>query len=205
MEPPGSPPFNLNIAVDTLLKNEFDVYRGKKQPHPLMIKYKIDAIPFTHPDLDIWRANFKGLQYLCPETNFIFTGAIDDVWQSPNGDLIVVDYKATSKKGEITLEDEWKICYKRQMEMYQWLLCRNGFKVSNTGYFVYCNGLNKADQFADCLKFKTVVLPYTGDDTWVERIIRKAYQCLQSAVIPPRAKDCEFCDYRREAAALEKR
>ena len=29
-------PFNLNSAVDELLKNEFDGYREKKQPHPYM-------------------------------------------------------------------------------------------------------------------------------------------------------------------------
>ncbi len=204
VEPPGSPPFNLNIAVDALLKKEFDGYRDTKRPHPLMLQYKIDAIPFPHTDLDIWRSNFKGLQYQCPGTNLIFTGAIDDVWEAPNGDLIVVDYKATSKTGEITLEDEWKVAYKRQMEMYQWLFRRNGFKVSKTGYFVYCNGINDADEFVDCLKFKTVVLPYEGDDSWVEGVILKAYQCLQLKDIPAGSADCEYCDYRREAAALEK-
>jgi ATP-dependent exoDNAse (exonuclease V) beta subunit len=65
---------------------------------------------------------------------------VDDLWQSPNGEIIVVDYKSTSKDGEVGLDAEWQGGYKRQMEIYQWLLRSNGFNVSNTGYFVYCNG-----------------------------------------------------------------
>jgi 2-isopropylmalate synthase len=36
------------------------------------------------------------------------------------------------------LDQEWQDSYKRQMDVYQWLLRQNGLKVSNTGYFVYC-------------------------------------------------------------------
>ncbi len=32
---PGMPPFLLNTSTDTLLKKDFDQYRGKG-PHPLM-------------------------------------------------------------------------------------------------------------------------------------------------------------------------
>ena len=59
--PPGYP-FTLNVAVDTLLKKEFDIHRAKKKAHPLMEQYKIDAVPFQHKELNIWRDNFKGIQ-----------------------------------------------------------------------------------------------------------------------------------------------
>ena len=36
-QPPGFP-FNLNSAVDNLLKNEFDYYRSIKKPHPYIEK-----------------------------------------------------------------------------------------------------------------------------------------------------------------------
>ena len=54
----SGPPFNLNIAVDALLKNEFDSYRKQKKPHPLMESINIYAIPFQHESLDKWRHNF---------------------------------------------------------------------------------------------------------------------------------------------------
>ncbi len=134
--PPGFP-FNLNTAVDVLLKREFDIHRAKRSRHPLMHAYGIDAVPYDHPEIDAWRENFKGVQYRHESTGFLITGAVDDVWVDPKGDLIVVDYKSTSKDEAIeALDQEWHDGYKRQMEVYQWLLRRLGFRVSPTGYFV---------------------------------------------------------------------
>ena len=140
--PPGFP-FTLNSAVDTLLKQEFDFYRANKTKHPLIEKYNIDAIPALHKDLNSWRHNFTGVQFLHKPTNLLITGAIDDLWQNSIGEFIVVDYKATAKNETIIeLNKDWQKGYKRQMEIYQWLIRQNGYKVSNTGYFVYCNGLS---------------------------------------------------------------
>ena len=86
---PPSLPFTLNIAVDNLCKNEFDHYRKIQEPHPLFIEHKIDAIPFKHKDIDVWRSNFKGIRYKSIEQNYDFGGAIDDVWQKKNGELII--------------------------------------------------------------------------------------------------------------------
>ncbi|MBD3329894.1 hypothetical protein GF354_00005, partial [Candidatus Peregrinibacteria bacterium] len=133
--PPGYP-FSLNSAVDALLKKEFDTHRAAQSAHPLMDAYGIDAVPFEHEKIDEWRENFKGVQFLHETINFIITGAVDDVWINPQKELIVVDYKATAVNKEVTLEDEWKDGYKRQMEVYQWLLRQNGFTVNDTGYFV---------------------------------------------------------------------
>ena len=52
---PKTFPFNLNNAVDELLKNEFDTYRAKGEAHPLILENKIEAIPYNHPDIDEWR------------------------------------------------------------------------------------------------------------------------------------------------------
>ena len=38
-----------------------------------------------------------------------------------------------------TLDKEWQNGYKRQMEFYQWLLRKNGFKVSNIGRLFLLN------------------------------------------------------------------
>jgi hypothetical protein len=45
--------------------------------------------------------------------------------------------------------------YKRQLEVYQWLLRQNGLDVSDTGYFVYTNARIDLDGFNDRLEFKT--------------------------------------------------
>lgn len=202
---PSMPPFNLNTAVDTLLKKEFDIHRAKKSQHPLMKAYGIDAVPFAHAKLDEWRENFVGVQFLHEPTNFLVTGAIDDVWVSPKQELIVVDYKATSKDSEVTIDAPWQISYKRQLEVYQWLLRKNGFLVSDTGYFVYCNGTTDREAFDGRLEFVVTVLPYTGDDAWVEKTLLDARRTLELDQLPAITPNCEYCHYRSAAQKFEAR
>lgn len=192
---PDMPAFTLNKAVDTLLKKEFDIYRAKGEAHPLMKKYGVDAIPFAHTDMEKWRENFVGVQYHHKPTNFMVFGAVDDVWINKKGELIVVDYKATSTTKEISLEDEYKQGYKRQMEVYQWLLRRNGFGVSDTGYFVYVNGRDDRAAFDAKLEFDVQLIAYTGSDAWVEKAVIGAHKILNMTKIPETGARCEYCPY----------
>jgi RecB family exonuclease len=204
---PSSPPFRINSAIDELFKKEFDEHRADGTPHPLMTDAQIEAVPFAHTDLDKWRANFTGVQALHTATNLLVTGAIDDVWVDNHGQLLVVDYKATAKAGEVTIDADWQISYKRQLEVYQWLLRQNGFAVSDTGYFVYTNGRLDMDGFHDRVEFRTKVIPYTGSDAWVEPMLSKVKACLESADMPPIGEaamggPCEFCSYARARTEL---
>lgn len=192
--PPGFP-FSLNSAVDKLLKKEFDIHRAEHTTHPLMKAYGLDAIPFEHPKMNEWRENFKGITYLDPDTNLLITGAVDDVWIKSNGELIIVDYKSTSKESEVNLDAQWQDGYKRQMEIYQWLFRKNGFTVSDTGYFVYCNGKTDKEAFDAKLEFDIKLLPYTGKTDWIEPTIKNIYECLNSEIIPRAADDCDYCNY----------
>jgi len=202
--PPGFP-FNLNLAVDTLLKLEFDIYRANGAKHPLIEKYGVDAQPIPHKDLDKWRTNFTGVQFFHEPTNFLITGAIDDLWQNSQGEYIVVDYKATSKSEKITeLNKDWQIGYKRQMEIYQWLLRQNGYKVSDTGYFVYCNGQTDRKAFDAKLEFDVTLISYTGSDDWVGKTIIDAHRCLNSDKIPEANVDCDYCSYVAAINAYKK-
>ena len=76
---PAQFPFNLNNAVDELLKNEFDNFRGTKDNHPLIVEYGIDAKPFEHPEIENWRTRNKGIGFLDNDTNLYFYGLVDDV------------------------------------------------------------------------------------------------------------------------------
>jgi RecB family exonuclease len=201
-QPPGYP-FNLNSAVDKLLKKEFDVHRAKQIAHPLMKAYGLDAVPYQHEMMDEWRENFKGVQYHHEPTNFIITGAVDDLWQDEKGEIIVVDYKATSKTSQVSLDADWQDGYKRQMEIYQWLLRRNGLNVSNTGYFVYCNGKTDRVAFDAKLEFDIDLLPYTGDDSWIEGTLHEIKKCLDGEMPDP-DPECDFCNYRKAAGEVEK-
>jgi hypothetical protein len=202
--PPGFP-FSINSAVDKLLKQEFDLHRANGIAHPLIKRYGVDAKPVFHEQLDIWRNNFQGIEYHHKPTNFIILGAIDDLWQNSRGEYIVVDYKATSKDEEITsLDKDWHDGYKRQMEVYQWLLRKNKYKVSETGYFVYCNGKTDAQAFDGRIEFDVTLIPYEGNGCWIEPTILDIKKCLQSDLVPFFHPDCDYCSYREAAMEVAK-
>ena len=203
---PSGPPFQINKAVDELMKKEFDDYRKKAQPHPLMVENSINAVPMQHKDLDSWRHNFAGVSTIHKPTNLYIFGAIDDVWINDQGKVIVVDYKATAKAGEVSLDSDWQIAYKRQMEIYQWLLRQNGFDVDNTGYFVYTNGRLDLDGFFDRIEFRTKIIAYTGDDSWVDSVVKDMKKCLEGEMpqvgVAAMGGECEFCSYAKSRTEL---
>ncbi|HWO07202.1 MAG TPA: PD-(D/E)XK nuclease family protein [Candidatus Paceibacterota bacterium] len=194
--PPGYP-FSLNSAVDALLKKEFDIHRNGKTSHPLMEQYGINAVPFQHPKMDIWRETFKGIEHRHEPTGFVVCGAVDDVWVNPNEELIIVDYKSTSKDEKIEeLNKDWHDGYKRQMEVYQWLFRQNGFAVSDTGYFVYANADKDKKAFDGILEFDVTLVPHKGSDAWVEPTLFKIKECLESEKLPSVGDGCDYCIYR---------
>ncbi|MBM4135172.1 MAG: PD-(D/E)XK nuclease family protein [Nitrospira sp.] len=198
---PSGPPFNINSLVDRLLKKEFDAHRAAGTAHPIMRRHSIDAVPFPHSSLDEWRENFKGVRFHHSPTNLLITGAVDDLWVAPSKEVIVVDYKATAKAGTVSIDADWQISYKRQMEIYQWLVRRQGLTVSPTGYFVYCNGQD-AEGFNERVEFKVSVLPYVGNDSWVESTLQGLKNCLMLDAAPEPSKNCEFCGYVSVATAV---
>lgn len=200
---PGMPPFSLNNAVDALLKREFDIHRAARSQHPLLKHYGVDAVPFQHPSINFWRDALRGgIQFEHKPSNFLVTGGVDDVWLNPAGELIIVDYKATSKPGEVNLDAEWQIGYKRQMEIYQWLFRQNGFTVSPTGYFVYCNGDADKEAFDGRLEFSLKLIPYEGNDGWVDAALVDAAACLKSEALPEATPDCDYCLYTQAVAGV---
>jgi len=193
--PPGYP-FAINSAVDSLLKKEFDIHRARNEQHPLQKKYKVNVRPVSHEELDIWRENFKGVQYLDEETGFLVTGAIDDLWINDKDEYIVVDYKATAKAEPVTeLNQGWQDGYKRQMEIYQWLLKKKGMKVSDIGYFVYCTGKLDREAFDGRIDFDVNLIEYKGDSSWVGKKIKEIKVCLDSENIPESNPECDYCAY----------
>jgi hypothetical protein len=199
------PSFTLNNAVDELLKREFDIHRSAQTSHPMMLAYKVDAKPFDDPRMPEWRdALRRGIKYHHAPSNFTLRGGIDDVWVNPKGELIIVDYKATSKATAPSTEDDLYDQYKRQVEIYQWLFRRNGFTVSPTAYFVYVNGKSDARAFDGKLEFDVNLIAYTGDDRWVEGALMDMKTVLSSDKIPPigkgfRGAACDYCTYREAA------
>lgn len=198
---PSMPSFNLNIAVDELFKKEFDVHRKQQTAHPIMTKYQIDAVPLKHKSMDEWRDPFVGITYKHAKTGLLVCGGVDDLWQTPDGKIIVVDFKATSKADRIEKlgDSPWEKQYQRQLGVYRWLLENNGFAVETTGYLVYANASKAADAFDDNLTFETTLISCPTKVDWIEPTLDRIKATLDSGDIPPSGEACEYCPYRESA------
>ena len=201
--PPGFP-FNLNSAVDALLKKELDTHRANGTQHPLAKAYGLDAIPLAHAQMDEWRDALRnGVKCVHKETGLTVRGGVDDIWVNKEGELIIIDYKATSKDGRIeSLDEEWHKSYKRQLEIYQWLLRQNGFKVSDTGYWFYANATKDREAFDGRLDFELTLVPYTGSTDWVDGTLVALKKALDSEALPPAGEDCDYCRYRKAVGVV---
>jgi len=197
---PGFDPetFCLQNVIDELWKREFDQYREKNEPHPLMLQNNIDAVPLNSKILKEWR-NYKtgGIQYKDQKNGFILSGVIDDLWINPKGELIIVDYKTTTMDRAISLSNstKWAFNNKRQLGFYNYILKKRGLKVSPVGYFVVSKVIKDKPLFDQRLEFESSILPYTIDDLWVERTLVDIFNCLALTNLPEPTRYCAVCKF----------
>ncbi|TJY57179.1 PD-(D/E)XK nuclease family protein [Sinimarinibacterium sp. CAU 1509] len=199
----SGPAFSLNIAVDALLKKEFDALRASGAAHPLFTQNGLDMIPYADPRLAQWTNNFQGVRWTDPKTGWTLYGAIDDLWLDRSRlTLHPSDYKATSKKDDPNTESLYP-GYGRQMEIYTFLLRQQElpFPVSDRGYFYYVNGDKTHAAFDNVLQFRNMLVPRDGDSGWVKATFRAAVACASSDTIPEAGATCEWCSYRAAAMA----
>ena len=204
---PSIPGFNINEATDVLLKRDFDKYRAIGEPHPFLVANGREfLIPFMHEHFELWTQSLHfgakdRLNFVDPKTNLKIGGGLDDVWLNINTNCLhIVDYKSTSQKsdkGPITLDDHWKASYKRQMDLYVWVLRKKGFHVDDVGYFLYCDG----DRFSDyeflsstvaSMNFKITLIDYQTNEFWIEPTLNEINMCLRESARPDHSEYCEY-------------
>ena len=141
------------------------------------------------------------MHFIHEPTNLKVGGGLDDVWYNTKTEQIhIVDYKSTSQKKEgkkISLDDPWKAAYKRQMDLYVWVMRQKGFDVSSTGYFLYCD----ADRFSDynflkdddaSMRFAMSLIEYEVETAWIEPALENIKSCLTNPTGPPHNPNCEY-------------
>ena len=197
----SSPPYTLNNTVDELLKKEFDYYRKKKIPHPIMLKNKLNFIPYDNESLDVWRNSLTGgIAFHHEKTNLIIHGGIDDIWfDLDSKKLVVVDYKAQSSSNAVLastyLKSECRFSYKIQMDVYVFILRKMKFEVSDTTYFYVCNAEKKRSKFDNKIDFEVSLIPYKVDTNWIDEKIVEMKKILNHKEIPDINIECEKCAY----------
>ena len=209
IRPLGMPGYPINSRVDALLKEEFDIYREKQEPHPIFKKHNLNFIPLKmdKEKLNDFRNNRKGVRAKSTKTNFTIYGAIDDLWfNKDNDEVVVVDYKATSNKygvDYVNSKMSYHKAYLRQLDFYAYLLKLNKFKVFKMGYWLICNAQYKDQKtFDGSLNFKIDLLSYDIKTDYIEDALVELEKCYNSNKIPQPNAVCDTCRWQRETLKL---
>lgn len=194
---PAPFPYALNTAVDTLLKQEFDNYRTKGKSHPLIVENNIHAKLFSDQQkLNQWRSNFEGIRYYDTELGATLFGAVDDILEFPDNKLAPLDYKSTGSTVP-TVYDRFQL----QMDVYTYLLERNGFLTPRKGYLAFYI-VNKKNGFGDRLPFRKELHEITTDPSYVQGLFEEAVTLLRNKKPPVYHRDCQFCRWFRQASSF---
>ena len=188
-------PYALNMAVDVLLKEEFDRYRAENKPHPLILAHKIPAKLFPNQNLlNQWRSNFAGLRYFDSELDATLFGAVDDVLEFEDGKLAAMDYKSTGS-AVATIYDRFQL----QMDIYTYLLEKNGFLTPKKGYLAFYI-VDKGNGFGDRLPFRKELHEIDTNPSDVPEIFKEAVVLLRREMPPPHSPDCKYGQWMEQAA-----
>mgnify|MGYP001274777849 CR=1 FL=1 len=202
---PPMPSWAINSAVDALLKKEMDFCRQEDRPHGIFKENNLDIKPFHHQDIEKWQNPFTGIQFMDEKHNFLLYGGVDDIMVNTDNQLVVVDFKATAKTADIlSPSDVYNNGdpYKRQLEIYSWLLQKNDFDVSSNGYLLYYNGDASKPHLGKEMHFRRTLVSFDLDTEWISPMISDMHACLQSDKMPDASPNCEECLYLKTASEI---
>lgn len=180
-------PYILNSAMDALLKEEFDTYRAKKLPCPLLEENNIKAHLFRNQKLlNQWRNNLAGIRYFDETLKATLFGVVDDVLEFEDGKIAPLDYKSTGST-IAKVYDRFQL----QLDTYTFLMEKNGFQTPRKGYLAFYI-VDKSRGFIDRLPFRKDVKEIETNPSDIYEIFKDAVNVLKQNTPPPHSQDCQF-------------
>ena len=169
IDQPKGYPLALNIAMDKLLKEEFDAYRAEGKLHPVLAEHGVEAKLFADLRLlEEWRNRRQGIRWTDPLTGCTLFGVVDDILEMPDGVLSVLDYKS-SGAAQVKVYDSYRL----QLDIYTFLLEQNGYRVAPEAYLAFFVAV-KDDGFHGRLPFKATVVAVPTETGRVGELFREA-------------------------------
>ena len=176
---------SLPSGMDRILKAHFDSFRDRGELPPELKELNGDVTLFDNAELlNAWRNNLKGIQW-ADENKNIFRGAVDNILQKGKK-LIVLDYKTRG----YPLKEDTAQHYQDQLDIYTFLLRKNGFETENYSYLIFYHP-NKVNEKGDVV-FHTDIIKMEISVKNAERIFKEALETL-SGEIPNSSEECSFC------------
>ncbi|MBP52203.1 MAG: hypothetical protein CMI27_03555 [Opitutae bacterium] len=226
VKPPEFPSFTINTTTDILLKRDSDTVRGKCSL-PLWDANGLGhLIPFEHENLEKWASslhygtNDNYFNAVHTASNIKLGGGLDDVFfNTQSGQIHIVDYKSCAQgtrspvkyeKKPVSLNEPWKVSYKRQMDIYVWVAREKGLDVSEISYFVYVDAQHKdingmlidQDPSKAWMEFAATIIPYRVNTSWIAPTLVEIRSFLEKQITCPEhtpKKGYTGCDLGRYA------
>ena len=189
-------PYALNSAVDELFKEEFDSYRAKNLPHPLIKELFLQSGNNSSPHLfanqkllNQWRNNLAGIRYFDKDIEATLFGAVDDILEFDDNKLAPLDYKSTGNPTADVFDR-----FQLQLDVYTFLLEKNGFQTVRKGYLAFYI-IDKSRGFIDRLPFRKEILEIETNPSDIYEIFKDAVEVLRKDFPPPHNYDCQFKEW----------
>jgi len=179
---------SLPSGMDGILKVHFDKFRDKGLLPPELCKNQdcVGMKLFNEPELmRSWRNNLKGIRWEDKNGNILF-GAVDNILQKGEK-LIVLDYKTRG----YPVKDDTAEHYQNQLDIYNFLLRKNGYKTEDYAFLLFYIPKEVADKGE--IIFDTTLKKMKIDVKNAEDIFNKALKLLNEDC--PN-KTCEWCKGR---------
>ena len=189
---PDSPFPQLPNGMDKIIKAHFDKFMKRNElPPEIKDHHQTNRLKLFNDEelLKVWRSNFKGIRYEDKEGN-IFFGAVDNILVNGKK-LIVLDYK--TKGYPIKDEKESGNSYQNQLDIYNFLLRKNGYETENYGFLLFY--IPKEVLETGEVIFDTLLARRDIDINNSEKLWNNALELLNSNC-PERG--CEWCGRIKE-------
>ena len=178
---------SLPSGMDRILKVHFDSFRDRGLLPPELKDLNGEVKLFNDIELlKAWRNNLKGIQWTDKQGN-LFRGAVDNLLQKGKK-LIVLDYKTRG----YPLKEDTAEHYQDQLDIYNLLLRKNGYKTENYAYLLFYHPSN-INENGDVV-FHTDLVKMNIKVKNAEAVFSLALSVLEGKMPKPN-EECGFCKW----------
>ncbi|MBI2672044.1 PD-(D/E)XK nuclease family protein [Candidatus Woesearchaeota archaeon] len=184
---------SLPSGMDKILKEHFDRFMEKNELPPELKSSNINDYKLFNDKekLKVWRNNRQGLEYIDKRKGILLHGAVDNLLVK-GSKLIVLDYKTRG----FPLKEDTHEHYQVQMNMYNFLLRKNGYETEDYSYLLFYYP-NKVTGTGEVLfDTKLIKLPTSAENG--EKVFENAVNILETQEVPNSSQECGFCKWKKE-------
>lgn len=178
---------SLPNGMDRVLKQHFDSFRERKMLPPELKQLNEYKLFENKELLEKWRNYLAGIRWT-DENGNVLMGAVDNILQK-GSKLVVLDYKTRG----YPLKDDTHEYYQDQMDIYNFLLRKNGYETEEYAYLLFYHP-DKVTESGEVL-FHTDLIKIAISVKNAEEIMRKALQVLDGD-IPKADEECGYCRWQ---------